>query len=90
MSWSLSAVGKPAAVLAKLKADASRNSCPEPEQTIRAQAMVSMETLLNSLPPGSAVQVNASGSQWVPDSTKPTEAVNTLTFEVKPLFGFVE
>lgn len=89
MSWSLNAVGRPAAVLAKLKQDVATNKCREPEETIRAQAMAAIETALGAYPDSYAVEVRAAGSQYSPDASK-QEFVNSLSVEIKPLFGFVE
>jgi len=89
MSWSLTAIGKPAPVLAVLKADVARNTCSEPEQSIRAAVMDAIELALNAMPEGYAVQVNAGGSQHRPDSTKPG-IVNSLKVEIVPIYGFAE
>jgi len=90
MSWSLNGVGRPAAVLANLKADVARNRCIEPEQTIRDDVMHAIELALNAMPPSSAVHVTASGSQYAPDSLQPALVVNSLKVDISPLYGFAE
>ena len=90
MSWSVSAVGKPQAVAAKLAKDLSSIKCVEPEETIKNAVAQILGTALAAFPPGMAVTITASGSQYVPDSTKPGEAQNQLKVDLQPLYGFCE
>lgn len=90
MSWSVSAVGKPAAVAAKLAADFARITCNEPEASIKNNTATSIASALAAMPGSCAVQVEASGSQYVPDASKPEVAINTLSVKIVPLYGFVE
>jgi hypothetical protein len=87
MSWSFNATGKPAAVLAKMKADLARNKCVEPEETIKNGVLDIVDKALSAFPAGSPVEVSACGSQ----STDATgAAANQLTVNIKPLWGFLE
>jgi len=90
MSWSVSAVGKPAAVAASIAKSIGSSKCYEPEETIKNTIGTVLATALAAFPPNSAVRVEASGSQSVPDSTKPGVATNSLTVKIEPLWGFVE
>lgn len=89
MSWSFYAVGKPAAVLNKARAELTRYKCSEPEETIKGKVLNILEASLLAFPSDAAVQIEACGSQTT-DSSKPNTAVNTLSVAIKPLYGFVE
>ena len=88
MSWSISAIGKPAAVAAKIKADLSAYECSEPEETIRQTIGNAIAQALEAMPASSAVKVTASGSQS--PSTEPGKFTNSFKAEVENLYGFVE
>lgn len=90
MSWSVNAVGKSTAVAVKLAGDFGRIKCAEPEETIKNTVWSAIEAALLVFPPTQAVRVEASGSQYAPDSTKPDEKTNSLTVRLEPIFGFVE
>lgn len=91
MSWSVAAIGKPAAVAQKLAEEFSKNPCSEPEETIRQNVAKIVATSLGAFPPNFAVRVEAGGSQSCPDSTKaPKEFTNALTVKIEPIWGFVE
>jgi hypothetical protein len=91
MSWSISAIGKPAAVAAKLAAEFAKNSCSEPEESIRQSVATIVATSLRAFPPDHAVRVEASGSQSCPDFSKaPNEKTNNLSVSIMPIWGFVE
>lgn len=90
MSWSFQAVGKAAAVLEKARIDLPKINCPQPEETIKGNVLVQLEAALPFFPPGYAVKVTASGSQYAPDHTKPKEVVNSFELKIEPLWGFVE
>jgi len=91
MSWTVAAIGKPAAVAAKLAADFAKNPCSEPEETIRQAVAGIVATSLAAFPPNYAVRVEASGSQSCPDFSKaPNEKTNQLSVTILPLWGFVE
>jgi hypothetical protein len=90
MSWSVSAVGKPAAVAAKLAKDFAAIKCSEPEESIKSSVAQAVASALAAFPPNLAVTVSASGSQYAPDSTKPEEKQNQLSVKLDPLYGFIE
>lgn len=88
MSWSTSAVGKPAAVAAKIAADIARIKCIEPEEAIKNKLGEAIAAALAAFPPESAVSIEANGSQS--SSSQPGIATNSFSVSVKPLYGFVE
>lgn len=90
MSWSVNAIGRASAVAKKLKSDFERIKCSEPEETIKNTVAVAVTAALDAFPPDTAVKVEASGSQYCPDSTKPDQKFNNLTVKLEPLYGFVE
>lgn len=90
MSWSVAAIGKPAAVAAKLEKDFANIQCLEPEQSIKNAVASAIAAGLAVFPPNAAVRVEASGSQYVPDSRKLGELQNQLSVKLEPLYGFVE
>lgn len=90
MSWSVNAVGKPQKVAQKLAQDFARVKCAEPEESLKNNAASSVAAALAAFPPTIAVRVEASGSQFVPDATKPGEVINTLYVKIEPLHGFIE
>lgn len=90
MSWSVNAIGKPAAVAAKLAKDFANVHCAEPEESIKNAVASAIAAGLAVFPPNMAVQVVASGSQYAPDSSKPTEFQNNLNVKMDPLYGFIE
>jgi hypothetical protein len=92
MSWSVSAIGKPAAVAAKVKEDLAGYKCVDPEEDVKHAAGAVILHALKAQAPDTAVRVNASGHQgtmYGPDG-KSTGIHNTLRIEVEPIHGFVE
>ena len=94
MSWSVSAVGKPPAVLASIETQFSQSSCAEPEETVRQGARAVIRAALEAQRPDSIVQVNASGSQQTTFNLETqlwgAPFQNQLEVKVMPLFGYVE
>lgn len=90
MSWSVSAIGKPAAVATKLAADFARIKCTEPEETIKNSVAVAVAAGLAVYPANTVVRVEANGSQSTPDFHKQTEIQNNLSVKLEPVYGFVE
>lgn len=86
MSWSFNGVGRPLAVVAKMRKDCSRSHCPEPEQTIRAALVDIVEAALTAYPPDQPVVVEASGSQ----GSNEGGIINQLKLDIKPLYGFLD
>lgn len=87
MSWSISAIGKPGAVAAKVVRDTSMNRCNEPEESIKRAAVTAIVAALDSYPPNSVVRVTASGSQYVDNGVV---KYNDLSVRVEPVHGFTE
>lgn len=88
MSWSISAVGKPAAVIKSVTARLNAIKCKEPEETIKASVGEIITTALAAFPEEYAVQVDANGSQTDAQG-EPGKVINNLSFTIKPLYGFV-
>lgn len=86
MSWSFNAIGRPAAVAAKLKADLARNKCVEPEETIKNTIVDLVGIALAAYPDGAVVKVEAYGSQ----STVLTQSTHSLKLELTTIHEFVE
>ena len=88
MSWSVAAIGKPAAVRAAIADQfAKGGKCAEPEETVRLEAAAMMDAALaGQTDPAKAVKVSASGSM----SQSGTTISNSLSVSVEPLYGFVE
>ncbi len=87
MSWSVSAIGKPAAVAAKLEKDFQQYKCAEPEETIKAKVSEVVAFALAAYPESSAVKVMASGSQGTVTDGK---ATNSLAVYIENIYGFSE
>ena len=65
--------------------------CIEPEESIKANVVEIVKQALGAMPPGSIVEVIASGSQSNIDYNDPSKgATNQLSVSIKPLWGFVE
>jgi hypothetical protein len=90
MSWSVSAVGKPEAVIASLAKQFGSNPCQMPEEYIRQDAWKSIASSLGAQDQNSAVRVIASGSMGFKDSLGKTGPYNSLSIVIEPLHGFVE
>lgn len=93
MSWSVSAVGRPKAVAAKIAKDIVAITCPEPEQTIKQSVATAIAAALEHYPEGYAVSVSASGSQspgYDSEKHTPQGLLNSLTVSISPLYGFVD
>ena len=82
MSWSVNAIGKPAAVAAKLIEEFSRPPCVQPEEDVRQAAAAVVFAAVKAQAANSAVVVIASGNQTpiYGSDGKPTgEVQNTLS-----------
>ena len=86
MSWSVSAIGRPPAVAAKVADEISRYKCVDPEEGVKQAVGAALAAALAAQDPASVVKVTASGHQQGSGET----AVNTLRVEVEPIFGFIE
>lgn len=87
MSWSLSAIGKPAAVATKLATEFATGNYNEPEATVRKAVASAIAAALKAYPAASAVKVEAAGSQ---NGSGPTEVINSLSVKVESVYGFIE
>jgi hypothetical protein len=85
MSWSVSGVGKPKALAAKLAGEFERmnGNCSEPEESMKNAAAVQIAAGLGAYPDGYLVKVEANGTQYAPDSKAPDEKVNSLTVKIE-------
>ncbi len=94
MSWSVSGVGRAAAVAQKLQKDCAAIKCTEPEETIKNSVATIIATALAAYPEGSAVSVSAMGSQSPGYDPANLGAVlgmvNSLSVSISPLYGFVD
>ena len=87
MSWSVAEVGKAGAVAKKLAEDFARIKCEHPEETIKNMIASAIDAALSAFPPGEAVKVTASGSQWKTDKG---DKINSLSVQIEPIYGFRE
>jgi hypothetical protein len=93
MSWSFSGCGKAAPLFAKMKADLSAYRCVEPEESIKQQALITIETAINAFPNKAAVKIEASGSQSPeigPKGELTGKYTNSLSIVLTSLYGFIE
>jgi hypothetical protein len=86
MSWSVSGIGRPVAVAAKLAADLSAYKCVDPEESVKQAAAALLAAALAAQDPVSVVKVSASGSQ----GTSGNSIYNSVRIEVEPVYGFIE
>ena len=92
MSWSISAIGKPAAVASKVAAELAANKCNEPEETIKSLVGQAISTALGAMPDSYAVKLAANGSQSgeYKNGEYTGKFVNNLSVSIEPIYGFVE
>jgi len=97
MSWSFNAIGKPAAVAKKARADLEKILCAEPEQSVKAGVISMIEAACGGMPEDSAIRIEASGSQSPAYRISggsyheiKGSVMNSLTLKIEPIHGFVE
>lgn len=95
MSWSVSAVGKPHAVLEKIVTQFDgMTPCDGVEEDVRQNIKGIIMKALEAYPKsGRAVRVEAHGSQSDPhwgSADQGKHVVNTLSVRIEELYGFVE
>ena len=92
MSWSVSALGKPAAVAAKLAEQFARIPLmQEPEETGKQAAAMAVAAIVPAFPDSYVVKVECNGSQYTPDYLKaPSEKVNSLNIVISTLGAILE
>jgi hypothetical protein len=87
MSWSVSAVGKPAAVAVKLEADFNNITyLKSPEDELKKAAAGLVIAAVKAYTGTSVVTVTASGH----GTTSGDSSYQTIAIAVQPLYGFVE
>jgi hypothetical protein len=87
MSWSVSAIGKPGPVAAKVTEELNRFTCTDPEEGVKQAAAALLATCLAAQDPNTAVRVSASGHQ---SGSVGNRLSNNLKIDVEPVYGFVE
>lgn len=88
MSWSFSAIGKPAAVARAARAYIeSGHRCAEPEESVRRGTLELAAQAALGQAENIVVQVECSGSMWTQNGVAQTQ---NLRLEVKPLGNLVE
>jgi hypothetical protein len=90
MSWSFNAIGKPAAVAIKARADLANFKCAEPEESIKAGIIDMIEKACAAMPSTAAVKIEAFGSQSPSYPPEPGKFHNNFSVKVEPIYGFVE
>lgn len=96
MSWSVGETGRASAVAKKIADDfAGMHKCAEPEETIKSAVAKMIADALAAFPPGEAVKVAASGSQFEPYGAdgKPLGGghnINSLKVDIEPIYNFRE
>ena len=88
MSWSFQAVGRPAAVAEKAKAEQETPRCAGAEEVARTAVLEAVGVLCREgFTNEHAVRVSASGSAYTDNGV---QKYNSLELKVEPLYGFVE
>ena len=95
MSWSVAETGKAGAVAKKMAEDFARmHKCDEPEDMIKTGVAKMIADALAAFPPGEAVKVTASGSQFEPygpdGKVGSGHKVNSLRVDIEPIYNFRE
>lgn len=92
MSWSIAALGKPAAVAVKLAMDfANIPPMHEPEETGKNAAASAVAAIVPAFPDSHVVRVECHGSQYTPDSSKaPDKKINQLSIKIESLGSITE
>lgn len=97
MSWSVSAIGKKAAVAASIEKQFASTQCSEPEESVRQKARALIAATL-AASTSDVVKVDASGSAsstpvYAEDQKTVTawkQTDQTLRLSIEPMWGFVE
>lgn len=91
MSWSVSGIGKPGPLAAKLAQDLARiPAMEEPEQTGKNAAAEAVAAIVPASPDAFIVRVECSGSQYTPDTKSPDKKINQLSIKIETLGAMVE
>lgn len=90
MSWSVSGIGKPDALAAKLASDFSKiTPMSEPEETGKNAALAAVAAIVPAYPSTVLVKVECNGSQYQPNKDEP-KYVNSLSIKIESLGSIVE
>ena len=87
MSWSINAVGKPAAVAKSCREQISGYKCAEPEEAVRQMIVEAIEAACKGFNDSTLVRVNANGSMYTADGAS---QYNSASLTIEPILGFVE
>ena len=92
MSWSVSAIGKAAAVKKEIADQFTKGGkCVEPEESIRQAAAQIIDQAVGSIHESYVVQVSAGGSQGYKNYSKPEDGLfNSLNIDIRVQHGFIE
>lgn len=91
MSWSVSRIGKSAALAAKLADDFTRISpMKEPEETGKNAAAMAIAALVPAFPDSCIVLVEANGSQYTPNEKVIDKKINSLSIKIQFMGSIVE
>jgi hypothetical protein len=90
MSWSVTEVGKAAAVRKSIADQFARGGkCMEPEESVRLQAAAAMDQALGAQDPDVVVRASANGSQGFKDYQTSTGPFNSMSMSIEVIHGFV-
>lgn len=92
MSWSVSGIGKPAALATKLCEDFQCiPPMQEPEEIGKRAAFDAVNAIVPAFPDSHVVRVECNGTQYTPDSSKsPDKKINSLSIKIESLGALVE
>jgi len=83
MRWSIHANGDARSVAAQVAESMSKQKCAEPEESIKAAALVVIQRVIEATPEGRQITVSAYGSQSRVDSDPPGKASNSISLTVQ-------
>lgn len=89
MSWSISSIGKPAAVAKEVARRAASVRCAEPEESVKNTVAEIVAKLAATMPIASVVKVEASGSQ-AKSYDQADALTHSLSVKIETVYGFVE
>ena len=90
MSWSIAVIGRPTAVLAKVKMDLEKQKCAEPEESVKNAFIAAVTAAISGFTEDMVVTVSGNGSQYKPDANNPVKIINSFNMKLDPTYAFVE
>lgn len=90
MSWTVSSVGRVAAVRDDIARQFTLYHCMEPKETVRQAAATLIDAALAAQNQDFAVSVRADGSQSFEDCSKKEGVSTRLNISIEPLYGFLK